>query len=319
MAELSSNWKKLQAKLNPGKQTRCLPLQRKAKDPTPSTDKIHQFSEAILSRTIQPTNAKAHRIRKMGGVHSSKAGDEASTSQSPSIALWATNQDISSEALAEAYGLGIKKSAITLPSHNDKVNHGRSSNIDVGKYVGLDCEMVGVGQGAHESALARISLVDFHGRQIYDSYVKPTERVSDWRTAVSGVSQREMRFAREFEDVQREVSDIIKGRILVGHDIKHDLDVLKLSHPLRDIRDTAKHHAFKKYGHGRKPSLRVLARELLAMEIQEGAHSSTEDARVTMLIFRRYKSSFDTDHTSRYPNGTPPVNTRRSKRHKRKH
>ncbi|EFY85794.1 3'-5' exonuclease [Metarhizium acridum] len=319
MAELSSNWKKLQAKLNPGKQTRRPSLKRKAEDETSSTSKIPKFSAKVSRKTTQSLNTKVKRIPKMGAVHSSRVRDESNIGQSPSIGLWATDRDVSSEALAEAYGLGIKESSVTMASHSDKVNHGRSCNVDVGKYVGLDCEMVGVGQGGHESALARISLVDFHGRQIYDSYVKPKERVTDWRTAVSGVSQREMRFAREFEEVQREVYNIIEGRILVGHDINHDLDALKLSHPPRDIRDTAKHHAFKKYGHGRKPSLRVLARELLAIEIQEGPHSSTEDARVTMLIFRKYKSSFDTDHANRYQHRTPPVTARKSKKHRRKH
>lgn len=318
MAELSSNWKKLQARLNPGKQTQRPSLKRNAEDETSSTSKIPKFSAKVSPRPTQSLNTKVKRIANMGGVHSSGVGDESNTGQSPSIGLWATDRGVSSEALADAYGLGIKESSVTVAAHNDRVNHGRSCNVDVGKYVGLDCEMVGVGQGGHESALARISLVDFHGRQIYDSYVKPRERVTDWRTAVSGVSQREMRFAREFEEVQREVYDIIEGRILVGHDIKHDLDALKLSHPPRDIRDTAKHHAFKKYGHGRKPSLRVLARELLAIEIQEGPHSSTEDARVTMLIFRKYKPSFDTEHANRYQQRTPPTTTRKSKKHRRK-
>lgn len=40
------------------------------------------------------------------------------------------------------------------------------------------------------------------------------------------------------ETVQKEVADIIKGRILVGHAIRNDLKVLFLSHPHRLIRDT---------------------------------------------------------------------------------
>jgi RNA exonuclease 4 len=305
MAELSSNWKRLQAKLNSGNQTHPSSLKRKADEQITNRSKTRKYSVKGSQQVARPISTKCKEIATMGGVHSSKMRTESNQSQSPSLALWAADQDISSEALAEAYNLGVQGNSMMKASPHDKVNHGRSSGIDIGKYVAVDCEMVGVGPGGHESALARVSLVDFHGRQVYDSYVRPKERVTDWRTAVSGVSQKEMRFARDFEEVQNEVCKILEGRIMVGHDLKHDLDALKLSHPPREIRDTSKHHAFKKCGHGRKPALRVLARELLGIEIQNGPHSSTEDARVTMLIFRKHKSSFDVDHANRYTPQTP--------------
>lgn len=242
----------------------------------------------------------------MGGVHSSKIEDAPRIGPSPSLALWAEDNDISAEALAEAYQLGVKDNSMMLPSEKDKINHGLSEGVDIGKYVAIDCEMVGVGPGGYESALARVSMVDFHGRQIYDSFVRPKEKVTNWRTAVSGVSQKSMRFARDFEEVQKQVSEIIGGRILIGHDIKHDLEVLMLSHPARDIRDTAKFPGFRRYGNGRKPALRLLAQQLLGVEIQDGAHSSIKDARVTMLLFRKHKSGFDVDHANRYtPKPTP--------------
>lgn len=236
----------------------------------------------------------------MGNVHSSTAEINPQQESSPSLALWAVDNDISAEALAEAYQLGTKNNSLMLASEKDKPNHGLSSDVEIGKYVAIDCEMVGVGPGGHESALARVSMVDFHGRQIYDSFVRPKERVTNWRTNVSGVSQKSMRFARDFDEVQQEIDKILHGRILIGHDIKHDLEALKLSHPARDIRDTAKFPGFRKYGNGRKPALRLLAQEILGIEIQDGAHSSVEDARVTMLLFRKHKPAFDVDHSNRY-------------------
>lgn len=206
-----------------------------------------------------------------------------------------------------------------LASAKDKINSGLIEGIEIGKYVAIDCEMVGVGPRGHESVLARVSVVDFHGRQTYDSYVKPKERVTNWRTPVSGISQKNMRFAREFEEVQRDIDNLLKDRILIGHDIKHDLEVLKLSHPARDIRDTSKHPAFRKHGNGRKPALRVLAQLLLGVEIQDGAHSSIEDARVTMLLFRKHKQGFDVDHSNRYPSKTAPGDRKqRGKKAKRR-
>lgn len=63
----------------------------------------------------------------------------------------------------------------------------------MGKYIAIDCEMVGVGGGESErSVLARASIVSFHGEQIYDSFVKPKEYVTDWRTWVSGIAPKHM-------------------------------------------------------------------------------------------------------------------------------
>lgn len=53
----------------------------------------------------------------------------------------------------------------------------------------MDCEMVGVGQSAEDSILARVSLVNHHGVCIYDKFVSPRETVTDYRTHVSGVTK----------------------------------------------------------------------------------------------------------------------------------
>lgn len=53
--------------------------------------------------------------------------------------------------------------------------------------VAMDCEMVGVGPEGEESMLARVSIVNYFGKCVYDKYVKPTEKVTDYRTAVSGI------------------------------------------------------------------------------------------------------------------------------------
>lgn len=223
---------------------------------------------------------------------------------SASLALWAEDNDISPEAISEAYGLGARDNSL-LTASAVRPNEGLAPDFEVGKYIAIDCEMVGVGEGGYAHALARVSIVDFHGRQVYDSYVRPRERVVDWRTRISGIAPKHMAVARDFADVQAQVAQLLHGRILVGHDLKHDLDVLMLDHPRKDIRDTAKFSGFKKYGNGPKPALRVLAREILGVEIQTGQHSSIEDARVAMLLLRRHKPAFDVEHAARYPDFVP--------------
>ncbi|KAF4952674.1 hypothetical protein FGADI_6564 [Fusarium gaditjirri] len=300
MAALSSNWKKLQAKLKEESASKPS-LKRKPEtlttNPPPKKSKVQKSLPKPPRRPAKESQTTAKK--PMGGVQSSKI-EESVPGTSTSLALWAEDNDVSAEALAEAYSLGAKDNSMMLASAKDKINHGLTEGIEVGKYIAIDCEMVGVGPGGHESALARVSIVDFHGVQIYDSYVKPKEKVTNWRTAVSGIDQKKMRFAREFEEVQAGVDKLLQGRILIGHDLKHDLEALILSHPGKDIRDTAKFPGFKKYGNGRKPALRVLAQNILGIEIQGGAHSSIEDARATMLLFRKHKQAFDVDHANRY-------------------
>lgn len=77
-----------------------------------------------------------------------------------------------------------------------------------------------------------------------------------------------------YEEVQQKVSDILQKRILVGHAVKNDLEVLLLSHPKRDIRDTSRHPSFRKLSGGKTPGLKKLAKEILGIEIQGGEHSS---------------------------------------------
>lgn len=45
--------------------------------------------------------------------------------------------------------------------------------------------MVGVGPKGEESMSARVSLVNQHGWCVYDKHVKPTQPVTDYRTAVT--------------------------------------------------------------------------------------------------------------------------------------
>ncbi|KAL8348290.1 hypothetical protein RB598_001547 [Gaeumannomyces tritici] len=328
--ELSSNWKKLQEQLKAAPGAAKPGVKRKATDPSTSTkDSLPRKKQKPLAppstkRPPPPPSKKAAATQTaplsggggsngMGVSQSSRVTHAAPTSVTPSLALWAEDNDISAEAVAEAYGLGLRGDS-ALRGAPSRPNEGLAPGFEeggggqqedgqqqrLGKYVGIDCEMVGVGDGGHESALARVSLVDFHGAQVYDSLVRPRQHVTDWRTHVSGVGPRDMAAARPFADVQAQVAALLAGRIIVGHDVKHDLAALELDHPHRAVRDTAKFSGFKKYGHGPKPALRVLSREILGLEIQDGTHSSIEDARVAMLLFRRYKSQFDVECMNKF-------------------
>jgi RNA exonuclease 4 len=56
--------------------------------------------------------------------------------------------------------------------------------------------MVGTGEGGLDSELARVSIVDYSGRVILDTFVKPRRPVTDYRTPVSGVHPEDLKDGR---------------------------------------------------------------------------------------------------------------------------
>ncbi|XP_076904720.1 uncharacterized protein LOC143560270 [Bidens hawaiensis] len=147
----------------------------------------------------------------------------------------------------------------------------------------MDCEMVGVSPLGNKSALGRVTLVNKWGNVVYDEHVRPVERVVDFRTQISGIRPRDLKKAKDFRIVQKEVAEMIKGKILVGHALRNDLKALLLSHPKTDIRDTAEYQPFLK--DGRSKALKNLAAEVLGVKIQNGEHCPIEDARAAMMLY----------------------------------
>lgn len=183
-----------------------------------------------------------------------------------------------------------------------------SEDFSLTDALAMDCEMVGVSSQGSKSALGRVTLVNTCGNVVYDEYVRPLEYVVDFRTKISGIRPRNLKKAKEFSIVQKKVAEMIKGRILVGHALHNDLKVLFLSHPRKDIRDTAEYQPFLR--EGRKRALRDLAAEILSVKIQQKEHCSIEDARAAMLIYKKYKKKWEKNIIKQ---------CRFNKKHKNKH
>ncbi|CAD0098878.1 unnamed protein product [Aureobasidium mustum] len=290
VANLSSNWKRLQQTLKPKPKSDDTSPGVKRKRTTESQDEKFKKFQGSSNGTKRPRTelskpSFAQRKPKMG-VSSSKSS--ASTPRSASNAEPpTTTEDVVS----------------TRTSTDSLVNQGLHPTHKPGKFLAIDCEMVGTGP-LDDNVLARVSIVNFHGEQIYDSFVQPVPgvEVTDYRTFVSGIRPHHLKpdVARPFSEVQKEVAALLEGKILIGHAVKNDLDVLLLSHPKRDIRDTSRHSTFRKMSMGRAPALRKLAKEFLGMEIQGGEHSSVEDARATMMLFKLEKEAFEKEVKQKY-------------------
>jgi RNA exonuclease 4 len=177
--------------------------------------------------------------------------------------------------------------------------------------LAIDCEMVGVGPDGKRSALARVCLVNDRGQVVLDTHVAPREKVTDYRTWVSGVRAEDLIGAPSLEEVQRRVAELVSGRVLVGHSISGDLRALLLSHPRRLTRDTARYpplmrRAFKApegvgtgvaadiaRGKRRPKALRVLAAQELGLDIQSGEHTPVDDARAALYLYLHHAREWE--------------------------
>ena len=164
--------------------------------------------------------------------------------------------------------------------------------------------MVGVGIG-RKSALARCSIVDYFGNIHLDCYVKPDRRITDYRTRYSGIMPHHMKNAYPYEEVRKRVKRLLKGKRLVGHAISSDLKILQLQHDDTKIRDTSSFVPLRLMAGlpiGKTPSLKNLTKALFNKEIQNGAHCSVEDSRMTMELYKLVEDSWElrTSHDSCY-------------------
>ncbi|KFQ17089.1 RNA exonuclease 4, partial [Merops nubicus] len=159
--------------------------------------------------------------------------------------------------------------------------------------VAMDCEMVGVGPKGEDSIVARVSIVNQFGKCVYDKYVKPTEEVTDYRTAVSGIRPENINKGEDFKTVQKEVAEILNGRILVGHALRNDLKVLFLDHPKKKIRDTQRYKPFKQRVKSARPSLKLLCEKLLNVQVQTSEHCSIQDAQAAMRLYTLEKKKWE--------------------------
>lgn len=169
-----------------------------------------------------------------------------------------------------------------------------STTSDFIEVVSLDCEMVAVkSKWGNKSALGRVSIVDFNGKTLLDQYALPQGKIVDYHTKYSGITPKHLKNALRAEEVILKAQEILHNKIVVGHDLKNDFQVLNYQHPKHLIRDTAKYEPFRQEAMNGNPALRVLARKYLNRSIQTGSHDSVEDALASLDLYKAVRSSWE--------------------------
>lgn len=157
--------------------------------------------------------------------------------------------------------------------------------------IAIDCEMVGVRNGLQ--ALAFLSAVDFlTGKVLISRYVVPSEKVVDWRSKFSGITEDIMTSAiysgaafKSWREARNKLWEFMDdSTILVGQSLNYDLEVLGICHA--KIVDTAILTAETVFPSiiSTKPlprmwSLKSLAKDFLSLDIQNSncGHIALED------------------------------------------
>lgn len=134
----------------------------------------------------------------------------------------------------------------------------------------LDCEMCYTISGLE---LTRITVVDFDEQIVYDKFVKPQNRIIDYNTRFSGISESTLSSidVKSLPEIQAVLLSMFHSRtILVGHSLESDLKALKLIHSV--VVDTSVLYPHK-MGPPKKKALKTLCIDNLKKIIQEEGKS----------------------------------------------
>lgn len=147
----------------------------------------------------------------------------------------------------------------------------------------LDCEMCRTVTGKQE--VTRIAIVNEDLETIYHTLVKPKEKIVDYITRFSGITEEMLKdITTTLNDVHRDISKILPSdAILCGQSLNFDLHALRLIHPY--VIDTS--IIFNEYGvRSKKTSLKKLSQFYLKESIQGGkrGHNPIEDSIATMKL-----------------------------------
>lgn len=223
--------------------------------------------------------------------------------------------------MKNAGGMGrpFVSGAVTTTAAMNTVHRSRLSNES---YIALDCEMVGVGPGGYGHSCARVTVVDWNGTCLLDTFIVQKQEVTDYRTPISGIKPEDLVIGTDGEKnianpkqrimtlelCRSKVLQLLKqSPIIVGHGLQSDLKVLGLSnYPRWLLRDTANYGLFMRFHHRARGlcsrKLKDLCLEKLNKKIQVDGqpHDPYEDAVAALELYKSVHKQWETKLLSFY-------------------
>ena len=245
--------------------------------------------------------------RQFHGSYSDNDESESSESSYDSVDSIISTESSSSNYSASSSGSGSDHRGLKRQAKNSDGSFAHSYKKPSmplrNLYIAMDCEMVATEKGRE---CARVVLVDWKGRTLLDTHVKPQYPVTDYLTFVSGIVASNLTDAPDFQTVQAQVKQILGGKILVGHALENDLASLHLDHPWWMIRDTAYYQPFMQVRRSGGESfyvprkLKDLCEQRLKKQIQVlgVAHCPYEDAKAALDLYKSHRPRWESCVTS---------------------
>ncbi|XP_046581978.1 RNA exonuclease 5-like [Haliotis rubra] len=144
-----------------------------------------------------------------------------------------------------------------------------------------------VSRPPRENELTRVSVINEKLETVYDTLVKPFNRITNYLTQYSGITKKMLVPVKtRLKDVQKHLKKLLPSdAIWVGQSLNGDLLALKMFHPY--VIDTSVIYNMSGIK-WKKTGLKVLAAHFLKQDIQAGesGHCSVEDARAAMELVR---------------------------------
>ena len=152
--------------------------------------------------------------------------------------------------------------------------------------IAIDCEMCETSDpvtGIKDPAsLVRISVINgiVPIETLLDSFVAPGLPVSDWRTHIHGIAEKDLAGVTfTLRHAQAFILNICSDRtIVVGHAVHHDLKALRVQHT--NVIDTAYFYSVENEP-GHHASVRDIAEQVLGIKLPQ-LHDSAQDARAAL-------------------------------------
>ena len=175
----------------------------------------------------------------------------------------------------------------------------------------LDCEFVGghkemVGTKLKGTQLlASIAIMDYQGRVILDTRVTPSKKIKSYCRWITGFRPVDLVNQRKEEEIIKEVNVLIRGRILIGHDLTSDLKVLRTNpEDIAGIRDLSTSLVLRELIPSENPrlslkdvALKILGKELRSSKQVNGKeepepHSALEDVKAIREIYLKIEMNW---------------------------
>ncbi|OBZ78685.1 RNA exonuclease 4 [Grifola frondosa] len=135
--------------------------------------------------------------------------------------------------------------------------------------------------------------------------------VSDYRTSTTGIEAAHLHHdtAMKFDDVQKQVADLIRSKILVGHALWQDLSVLGIPHPAVATRDVALYQPFRNAlkSTNQVIGLQTLMWHLMRRRVQDDKICALENSRAALDLYRSHAGEWEsTVSKGQWPSFLPP-------------